>query len=393
MAGLRNITKGYSGRAFLSHGFRPFFLLAGIWAAAALPLWLWLYREDPAVPVAPLSWHAHEMLFGYLGAVLTGFLFTAIPNWTGRLPLAGARLAALALLWVAGRFVFWFFPQSLVLNLAIEASFLLIVAAAAWREVAAGHNWRNAPVCVMVSLFALANLAFHLEQALALPPMIGARLGLAVAGVLIALIGGRIVPSFTTNWAIQHKLEPLPAPVSRFDLASVAAVVLALFSWAAFPYAVWAGVLLLAAGAWQLVRLARWRGWVGAPEPLVWVLHLGFLWLPIALLLLGAAAVLPADFNPTSGLHAFSAGAIGLMTLAVMTRAALGHTGRERTADAATTIIYLLVFSGAAWRVTAAYLPFDYTFSITASGVLWSLGFAVFALRYAPVLLGERKGK
>lgn len=391
MAGLRNITKGYSGRAFLSHGFRPFFLLAGVWAALALPVWLWLYREAPSAPVSPLSWHAHEMLFGYLGAVLTGFLFTAIPNWTGRLPLAGARLAALALLWVAGRLVVWFFPGSLSLNLVLEASFLVIVAAAAWREVAAGRNWRNAPVCVMVSLFALANLAFHLEGALALPPMLGTRLGLAVAGVLIALIGGRIVPSFTTNWALQRKLEPLPAPVSRFDLASVAVVALALFSWAVFPYALWAGTLLMVAGAWQLIRLVRWRGWIGAPEPLVWVLHLGFLWLPIALALLGAAALWPAEFNPASGLHALSAGAIGLMTLAVMTRAALGHTGRARTADAATTAGYLLVFFGAVWRVAAAYLPLDYGVSITASGVLWSLGFAVFAVRYVPVLLGERR--
>ncbi|MCH8082470.1 MAG: NnrS family protein [Proteobacteria bacterium] len=381
--------RAYSGPAILSHGFRPFFFMAGLWAAFAMPLWLWLYTAAPfpflTVP-APV-WHAHEMIFGYLAAVLTGFLLTAIPNWTGRLPIMGAPLLGLVLLWLSGRLALWFLPGQLAA--AVDCAFLIVVALIAWREVMVGKNWRNAPVCVLVSLMALANILFWGEFFYDLPAGLGQRLGLAVAGTLITLIGGRIVPSFTRNWMKQMGFDDLPAELSAFDKASVLATVLAFGSWVAFPDGQGTAYLMALAGVLLIFRLFRWKGAKTFSEPLVLVLHIGYAWVPVSLLLLSGSIFFPADIPYASALHALTAGAVGLMTVGVMTRAALGHSGRPRVAGLATSLIYVLIFSGALIRVAAPVLPFDYGQMIMLSGVLFSLGFALFAIRYAPIFFGR----
>lgn len=383
--------RSYSGPPFLSHGFRPFFFLAGLSAAFAVPVWLWLYLSAPfpflTVP-API-WHAHEMIFGYLAAVLTGFLLTAIPNWTGRLPIMGAPLLALALLWLAGRAALWFLPGELEVAAVIDSAFLIVVALIAWREVIVGKNWRNAPVCVLVSLMALANILFYGEIFYDLPPGIGQRLGLAVAGMLITLIGGRIVPSFTRNWMKSMGFDDLPAALSTFDKAAMLATALAFGSWVLFPDGQGTAMVMALAGVLLLARLLRWKGMKTASEPLVLVLHIGYAWVPVALLLFSGSILFPSDIPYASALHALTTGAIGLMTIGVMTRAALGHSGRPRVADAATSLIYVLIFIGALIRVAAPVLPFDYGQLILASGVLFSLGFGLFVIRYTAVFFGR----
>lgn len=373
--------------ALFSMGFRPFFLFAGVWAAASVPLWLvgfygWL-------PELTRDWHVHEMLFGYLAAVVAGFLLTAIPNWTGRLPVSGAPLAGLFALWVAGRAAMLFAAQLGYWAAFVDSLFLVAFALIAWREVLAGRNTRNIPVCVMVTLLALGNIAFHLRVPAPDAVWIGERIALAAAAMLIALIGGRITPSFTRNWMAKRGMTPEPAPQSKYDMAVLGVTGAALLAWLIAPQSLLAGVALVLAGAGTMWRLSRWRGWRTSAEPLVLILHVGYLWLAIALALLGLTAFMPSFVPPTAGIHALGAGAIGVMTLAVMTRATRGHTRRELTAPPGTQTIYVLANVAAILRVSAALIPAAYAPLLAASATAWSLAFLAFCVFYAPMLAGS----
>lgn len=385
--------RDYRGPALFSFGFRPFFLGAAVWAAAAVPVWLHAFAAGGGVVggMPGRDWHVHEMLFGYLPGVVAGFLLTAVPNWTGRLPVMGWRLAGLWGLWLAGRAAML---ASEPLGLAapvIDSAFLIAFAAVVWREVLAGKNLRNVPVCGMVTLLALANVAFHLRAAWAGIGMIPERLALGVAVLLIALIGGRIIPSFTRNWLAQRGLTPEPAPFGTLDKAVLAATAAALGAWVAAQFHPVTGAMLAAAGLLNLARLVRWRGLRTGSEPLVWILHAGYAWLGTGLILLGGS-VLFSVVPRSSGIHALTAGAIGVMTLAVMTRATLGHTGRERRADRRTLAIYLLVNAAALVRVAAPWSAEAMVPLLIVSGVLWSAAFALFALAYGPMLARPRGG-
>jgi uncharacterized protein involved in response to NO len=383
--------RSHAGPALFRQGFRPFFLAAGLWGAAAVPLWLLVFLGGLEVPTAfdPMAWHAHEMIFGFAAAVVTGFLLTAIPNWTGRLPLQGLPLAGLFALWIAGRAAV---AASLVIGVwpaaAVDLAFLVLLMAVALREIVAGRNWRNLPLMLALLLLITANALMHLEAAgVADTAQTGERLGIAVLAMLIGLIGGRIIPSFTRNWLVKRGATALPAAFGLYDKLCLLASLVGLAAWVAAPDLVLTGAALLAAGALQLARLARWAGRQTLAEPLVWVLHLGFLWLPLGLILLGFAVLLPTLLPATAGLHALTAGAVGSMTLAVMTRATLGHTGRELRADAATTAIYLAVAAAAATRVAAGAVPEAYTALLWGSGLLWTLAFGLFVLRYGRLYL------
>lgn len=378
--------RAYAGPALFSFGFRPFFLFGSAWAALIVPLWLGAFVHG-GPQAFTRDWHIHEMLFGFLAAVIAGFLTTAIPNWTGRMPVIGAPLGGLFGLWVAGRLAM-LFPGAV--SYAVDSLFLIAFAAVVWREVLAGRNWRNLPVCLLISVFALANVAFHLTRAGGLAA--GERIGLAAATVLITLIGGRIIPSFTRNWLTARSAPALPAPTGRLDQGCLALTAAAAGSWAILPDHPLAGAALVAAGLANLLRLARWRGWATWREPLVAILHLGYSWLGVALVLIGAS-VLDPDVPRTAGIHALTAGAIGVMTLAVMTRASRGHTGRVLAADRATLAIYLAINLAAASRVTAAFLPPHHVALLTASAVLWSLAFGGFAAAYGRMLLTPRPAR
>lgn len=388
MGATSDAVRAHQGPSVLLFGFRPFFLLSAIWAALAVPIWVAAFTlgDGTIGGVDGRQWHTHQMLFGYGAGVIAGFLLTAVPNWTGRLPVSGAPLAGLAGLWLLGR-VAGFLPASAGLAATTaDVAFLVVFAAVIWREIVAAKNRRNLPVAVMVTLLACANLAFHASS---LWPGAGPhaeRVAVAVITALIAFIGGRIIPSFTQNWVMPRGLAR-PAPFAMFDRVALVVTVVALALWAASPQGAAAGLALIAAGLLNLVRLARWRGWQTWPESMVWILHLGFAWLPIGFLLLGGAALAPGTFPFSAGVHALTAGGIGVMTLAVMTRATRGHTGRPRTSDRATTTIYLLVTAAAAVRAAAPFLADVMPFLLGVSTVLWVFAFAGFAAIYGPMLL------
>jgi uncharacterized protein involved in response to NO len=380
--------------AVLSYGFRPFFLLGAAFAAIAVPLWLIMLASGvaPAGPFDRVLWHAHEMIFGYLAAIIAGFALTAVPNWTGRLPLSGLPLAGLVGLWLAGRFA-CSFVASLAWAGAIDGMFLFVLAAAIWREIPAGKNARNVPIALLITIFALANLGFYLGSAWTELQGYGQRLALGVTALLIALIGGRITPSFTHDWMARMGLEPRPEPFGWFDKLALALLAVAISCWIVRPTALLTGLALLATSFLHFARLLRWRGMRTAQEPILLVLHIGYLWLVVSLALLGLAALMPYYFPASTALHALTAGAIGTMTLAVMTRASLGHTGREIKAGRATLVIYALVNVGALLRVTAPLLPGGYLNMLTLSGLLWSAAFALFVLAYGPILVRPGAGR
>ena len=377
----------------LRGGFRPFFFSGAAWAVLVVVLWVRALSGQVTLPTRfdPLAWHRHEMLFGYLGAVICGFLLTAIPNWTGRLPISGSPLAGLWTLWFAARFALLFSATvGSTLAFFLDVGFFVVLGLVAAREVIAAKN-RNLPIVVMILLFALANAIDHGEALGCIDwGGFGWRLGLGLVLMMIGLIGGRIIPSFTRNWLMkQGATTGLPGQPTRFDLASLGAMALALLAWAAFPDAQATAILLLAAGALHVARLARWSGLRTMRDPLVLILHVAYAWLPIGLLLLGASIFMP-ELPRSSAIHALAAGAMASMTLAVMTRATLGHTGRPLRADGWTVAIYALVTLGAALRVTAPWLPIDYMRAIEIAGAAWAGAFLLFALAYGPKLLGAR---
>ncbi|HEV2628367.1 MAG TPA: NnrS family protein [Pseudolabrys sp.] len=379
--------RDYAGPALFAYGFRPFFLAAGLWAAFGILLWLPQYLGLMTLPTAfgPLDWHIHEMLYGYVAASVAGFLLTAIPNWTGRLPVSGWPLAGLVALWLAGRIAILCSAKIGGLAAAvIDVSFLVTLAAVAAREILAGKNWRNLRVLIVLGVLIAGNVVFHAEVLLKGSADYGIRIAIGAAILLISLIGGRIVPSFTNNWLTRNNPGRLPVPFSRYDVATMGLSALALVLWIAAPAHVVTGGVLIAAGVLQSGRLARWAGDRALADRLVLVLHVGYAFVPLGFLLLGIAA-LTGDVPPSAGIHAWMAGAVGLMTLAVMTRATLGHTGQKLEAGPATQAIYACVLIGALLRVIAAVsgsLPL-----IEIGGILWVAGFAGYALVYAPLLV------
>ncbi|MGE0253059.1 MAG: NnrS family protein [Alphaproteobacteria bacterium] len=380
----------YGGPALLAQGFRPFFLAAGCWAALAMLVWLPVFLGAVALPAGfdPVGWHAHEMLFGYAVCAIAGFLLTAIPNWTGRMPLQGLPLAALFALWLAGRAAMAVSSAigpiaTAILDLAFLAGLLLVVL----REIVAGRNWRNLPVAAAIALLLLANALTHAEAGgYVAAGGAGQRLGIAVVTLLIGLIGGRIVPSFTRNWLARRGEERLPASAGGTDSAALACLVAGLAAWVVAPATQAAGATLLLAAAATALRLVRWRGELTAAEPLVWSLHIGFAWVVAGLALLGLG-ILTMAVPAGAGIHALTAGAVGAMTLAVMTRATRGHTGHALAADGWTTAIYIAVNAAAAARVAAALLPGAYTALLHVAALLWIAAFGLFVVRYAPMLL------
>lgn len=376
----------------LRAGFRPFFFLGPLWAFVVVTLWIQALAGSIVLPTAfdPLAWHRHEMLFGFIGAAIAGFLLTAIPNWTGRLPIAGWRLAGLVLMWLAARIAILFSASVGGLTaMLFEAAFLLTFAGACAREVLIARN-RNVPVVGVVLLFAAAAMVDHLETlGLIGTDQLGWRSGVALILILVALIGGRIIPSFTANWLIKQGQARLPGQATTFDHFAIGVTALALGCWAFQTEVSLTAALLFTAGLLQFARLARWQGRRTAAEPLVFILHISFAWLPIGLLLLGLSIVY-IDVPGSAGLHALGAGAMASMVLAVMTRATLGHTGRELRADNGTVAIYWLITTGAALRVAAPWMPFDYLLLIKVAGSLWGGAFVLFLALYGPKLLGPR---
>lgn len=375
--------------AVLSYGFRPFFLLGSLYAGITILFWLpMLYgRLETASALAPVDWHIHEMLFGYLAAIVTGFLLTAIPNWTGRLPVQGRPLLALVLLWLAGRLAVFFSADIGWLAAAvIDSAFLLAVAVAAAIEIIAGRNWRNLKVLVPVAVLFAANVAFHVEAHYHGAADVGRRLGIGAGIVLIMIIGGRIIPSFTRNWLVRENPGRLPVPFNRFDGATIALSGLSLVAWACFPDQPATAAMLLVAALLNTVRLVRWAGDRTVRDPLVLILHIAYAFVPLGLVLAGLAILLPQAVPPAAGLHAFGVGAIGSMTLAVMARATLGHTGRELHAGAGSCLVFAAIVVSGLLRIAAAFLP-GAPALLHGSAAAWTVAFLGYALLYGGMLV------
>ena len=386
--------RAWRGPAILTFGFRPFFFGGAVWAALAMVLWVPMLSGAITLPTAfdPVSWHAHEFLFGYLSAVFAGFLLTAVPNWTGRLPIVGWPLGALAALWLAGRIAVAFStmlpPLAVaIIDLAMPVTLGIVLA----REIIAGKNWGNLIVLAMLSVFVLANALFHWEAANGAYAAqgYGLRLGLGAGVMMVAGVGGRIVPSFTRNWLSKRGPGRLPTPpMRRFDKAALLLLVAAILLWVVLPDHPLTGLALLVAGVAHIGRLTRWAGYRTASEPLVAVLHIAYAFVPIGTLAIGAEILWPGSIGtPAAAQHFWMAGTLGLMTLAVMTRATLGHTGQPLAAGPATIGIYAAVIVSVLARVGAGVWPSAATWLYDLAGLAWIVAFGGFALVYGPLLL------
>ena len=377
----------YAGPALFAYGFRPFFLAGAAWSAACLVLWVPQFMGHLALRTAytPLDWHIHEMLYGYIAAVVGGFLLTAVPNWTGRLPICGVPLMALAALWLLGRIAILASAEiGLPLAALVDVAFLVVLAFVAAVEIVAGQNWRNLRVLVLIGLLIAGNVVFHIEVYLTGTADYGIRIGIGAMIMLISLVGGRIVPSFTRNWLVRENPGRLPIPFSRFDIVTIALGFAALALWVALPENRVTGGALIVAAILHTVRLARWAGDRTVADRLVLVLHVGYAFVPLGFAMMGLSILDPAAVPRSASIHAWTAGAIGIMTLAVMTRASLGHTGQPLAAGRGTQIIYALALIAAVLRIGASL---DGSLPVMEFAALaWIAAFGGFVLLYGPLL-------
>jgi uncharacterized protein involved in response to NO len=376
--------------ALFSHGFRPFFLFAGIWAVLAMLVWIatlhgaWL----PAGPLPVARWHAHEMIAGFIGAAIAGFLLTAVPNWTGRRGYAGAPLALLIGLHLAARIAL--LPGSpvppplaaVIALLPLPALLMTILPAL----IRAGSPRLCGPPALVLPFWAgdalmLAETAGWTAETFAA----GQRLALNVALALVGLIGGRIVPSFTLNALRKAGRMPASPPWPWIDRAGMLALGAVVMADLVAPDSAMSGAIAAVAALLALARLARWHGHATLGQPILWVLHLAYLLIPAALAT--KAVFLLADATWASAwLHLQSSGAIALMILAVMTRAALGHTGRELVAPRLAIVAYVLVpIAGALRSFGDAVMP--YLTALALAAAVWIAAFALFVLVFAPMLV------
>ncbi|WP_068114924.1 NnrS family protein [Tropicimonas marinistellae] len=366
-----------------SAGFRPFFLGAAIWGALAMALWLAVLTG--AIPLAdPFAWHVHEMLFGYLSAAMAGFLLTAAPSWTKQSPLRGRALAGLWLAWALARLAMLGLGMVPILPLALlELAMPLTLCFIVGRQILVSENWRNLAVLGALAVFTLADALYLWEVAQGWPAAqgFGARLGIGAAVFLISVVGGRIAPNFTRNWLNRRGQGPLPLPAGGYDILCHVVIGVALVVWAIWPEARVAGGLLLLAGALHVWRMRSWQSLKTLSDPLLWVLHAGYAFLPVGALALGAATMGGAGTSPA--LHLWTVGAVGVTTLAVMTRATLAHSGGPLVALPGSQFLYLCLVAAAVLRATAGIFP-DFTLAMQfLAAIGWIVAFGGIALLYA----------
>lgn len=378
------------GVALLEKGFRPFFLCAAAYAVVAIPLFLagWSGRYAPSAYLPSMYWHAHEMVFGFTMAVFAGFLLTAVENWTSRRTARGAPLAGLVFLWIVGRVAMLApagFPDRVVALLDLAFLPALLVACA--RPILAAENSRNDGFVVLLAALWGSNAAVHLA-ALGILDADWERRGSVVAVdlVVVAMVvmTGRIVPLFTRNALRMPGVASRPR-LERATLAAAAALPL-LDAFGASPRV--EGPIALVAGVCGLLRMSGWKSRYTLRDPLLWVLHAGCGWLATGLLLRGAGAVLAVPFE--SGLHALTAGAIGTLTLGMMARVALGHTGRALVAPRGVTVAFGAVSACGVIRVAAPLVSPGVLAPLIVAGVLWSFAFGTYFVLYGRLLVLPR---
>jgi uncharacterized protein involved in response to NO len=378
-----------------AYGFRPFFLAAIWYAMLVIPAWLWLWRtgESPLDPVPAFVWHGHEMVFGFVTAAIAGFLLTAVPSWTGIRGFAGLPLYLLSAIWIAGRAAFAL-AGALPMPLVALADLAFLPALAAFlAKPLLRERSRNTPILFVIAALWLADACVMAGIVTADPGIArrGLLVGLDIVLVLITVIGGRIVPSFTAN-ALRSRSVPVTVrSLPRLERGVIAIMILnVLIDAVPGRTAAIAAAVALAAGVLHAARLARWQSRDALAEPLLWVLHAGYAWLAIGFLLKALALGLDVGWAGY-WLHALGAGSAATTIVAVMTRASLGHTGRALIAPRLAVTGYGLLIAAAVMRVFApAIFPGNYYATIVTAGVLWSAAFAVLAVPYTPILLHAR---
>ena len=383
------ISSHFRAPVLFALGFRPFYLLAAGLAVVWIPLWVAVWHGHLALPTgfSPLSWHTHEMLFGFTSAVLVGFLLTAVPNWTGRPTITGAPLAGLAVLWVAGRALMLTgadLPWQVVA--AVDVAFLPLAAVAMLRPLIATKNRRNIVFPIVLILLALANLTLHLDAAGVVDTGAAVTRGvLGVMMVILVLMGGRVIPFFTKN-----RLPMANAGSNkRLDILAIVATVLAAVLAVAAPMTTISGLAALAAAVLLVARALPWKPWATRKVPMLWVLHAGHAWIA-ASLFLRAGVEFGLDLPASAADHAFTIGGIGVLTLGMMARTARGHTGRPIEASRLMTAAFAIINLAALVRVFGPMAAPELHPVIGAAGVLWALAFLLYLIEYAPILAGPR---
>lgn len=378
------------GAALWSYGFRPFFLGGAVWAVATMALWIAALAGAVSVggDFGPALWHAHEMLFGFASAVLAGFLLTAIPNWTGSLPVSGWPLIGLFALWVAGRIGMT--AADVIgspLASALDMAFLPVLGGLCAREIVRGRKWNDLKVLAGVFAVSIGNIGFHLAFLAGHDMQVWLRGAVAGYLILVMIIGGRIVPSFTRNWMSQRQMHPLPVAYNRFDLSVIVLTLPAISIWVASPEQRHLMPFALFAMTLNALRLVRWRGIAVRNEGMLFILHLGYGFLPLGLLAIALAA--SGVILPVSAMHVLTVGVIAIMMLAVMTRATRGHTGRALTATRLTKLSYFSLIAAALARPLADLVPVPGI--MEAAGLLWIAAFTLFLLEHGQMLVTQRR--
>lgn len=375
------------GLPFLRLGFRPFYFGAALFAVLVMAAWygVFLGQLAPASGLAPVLWHAHEMLFGFAVAVIVGFLLTAGKAWTGLPTPRGASLGALFALWAAARIAALAAPYPVFF--VLDVALLPLVSALFITVLVRAGNTRNLKIGAVLALLAVANLVFHLAAsgAVALDPVRALYAALALIIVLETIMGGRVIPSFTMNVTPGLKLPEAP----RRDAVAIVLTALGLACWTFDgPRMVTAG-LLGAAAILHVVRWLSWMPWVTLTRPILWILHLSYAWIPIGLALLAAAQMgwLPAS----AGIHALAVGATGGLIIGMLTRTARGHTGRPLKVSPIEATAYVMVLVAALVRVAVPIAwPSLYMAALLAAGGLWVAAFAIYLVKYTPWLMSRR---
>ncbi|MBC8268749.1 MAG: NnrS family protein [Rhodospirillaceae bacterium] len=386
-----------STSAVLSAGFRPFFIFAGLSGVVPVLAWVLAYTGNGSTPgdFSPAYWHGHEMIFGFVIAAASGFLLTAVPNWTRSGPFSGWQLGLLVLIWLAGRLAMWFGePAGSPFVAVIDLTMIPVLALYIGKRLLAYKMRRNYIVLAVLFVLFSANVLMHLEatQVLADSAGFGLNLGIFVVVLLVTLISGRVIPGFTANALRRRETDvdtQTPDSVTRVVIISV--ILAAAFDLLDLQGA---GVVAVVAALALLVRMARWKTLLILDDPLVWVLHAGHLWLVMGFVLLSVARF-SDGLERDAGLHALTAGAMGTMVLGMMTRVSLGHSGRELKVSTAIVAAYLMVIAGALVRVIVAIFPEQlpgdsFSYLISVAGLLWAGGYAIFLGVYWPILTRPR---
>jgi len=375
------------GWPLLRLGFRPFYLGTALLACLSVPLWvaIFLGRIQVNMEIAPLLWHAHEMLFGFAAGVVVGFLLTAVRAWTGQETARGPLLGALFLVWLAARVAAFAAPYPVYA--ALDMALLPAAAAILLRVLVKAGNKRNIPLISLLLLMALANLCFHLSVlgVVAVPAVAALYAELALIVMVVCVMTGRVVPMFTKN-VTPGLVINVPR---KFELSLLAVTAAALALWVFSAPAPVVLVASLAAAAMHAWRLWLWHPQVTLGRPILWILHASYAWMPVGFVLLALAQL--GWVGHSLAVHAFAVGVIGGLIIGMVTRTARGHTGRPLQPSRGETAAYALVMAAAVLRVLVpAVHPGWYAYALEGAACLWGIAFAIYLFIYTPWLTRTR---